>query len=146
MTSTTTVTPIEHELNSGAVSEDRALGAHYLKLASPPGDNRLAINMVASADANANTSSTDDDDDDITQSDADDHSGGSSDGTDPETEALEKEMERYVPRTKPSQPAVGAKVSNIPYTQGKPTSTGTKGGRPLAVTATVKTTKPSPKK
>jgi len=60
--------------------------------------------------------------------------------------SLEKEMGRYVPRTKASQPAVGAKVFNTPYTQGKPTSTGTKSGRPLAVTATVKTTASRPKK
>ena len=43
----------------------------------------------ASADANTNNSNTDDDDDNdfFTQSGADDESGGSSDGTDPEIEA-----------------------------------------------------------
>ncbi|KAI9438688.1 hypothetical protein H4582DRAFT_2076317 [Lactarius indigo] len=130
MSSITTVTPIEHELNGGVVTEDRAVGDHCPN---------------ASADANFNTSSTDDDDN-TTQSDVDDGSGGSSDGTGPETEALENEMERYVPRTKPSPPAVGAKGSSTPYAQGKGTSLGTKNGRPLAVTATVKTTAPRPKK
>ncbi|KAH9164844.1 hypothetical protein EDB89DRAFT_1911875 [Lactarius sanguifluus] len=121
--------------NSDAVLEDRVVGDHCPN---------------ASADANFNTSSTDDDDDG-TQSDVGDGSGGSSDGTGPETEAqllipssLEKEMGRYVPRTKPSQPAAGVKgSSSTPYTQGK--GTNTKGGRPLAVTATVKTTAPRPK-
>ncbi|KAH8982878.1 hypothetical protein EDB92DRAFT_1617365 [Lactarius akahatsu] len=130
MSPTTTVAPIaiEHELNGDAILEDRVVGDHCSN---------------ASADANFNTSNTHDDDDYITQSDVDDGSGGSSDGTGPETEALEKEMERYVPRTKPSPPAVGAKGSSKPYTQGKGTST--KSGRPLAVTATVKTTAPRPK-
>ncbi|KAI9429623.1 hypothetical protein H4582DRAFT_2088761 [Lactarius indigo] len=109
--------------------------------------NALPLISSASADVNTNTSSADDDDDDDDiQSDVDDGSGGSSDGTGSETEALEKEMERYVPRTKPSPPAIGAKGSSTPYAQGKGTSLGTKNGRPLAVTATVKTTAPRPKK
>ncbi|KAH9003502.1 hypothetical protein EDB86DRAFT_3241310 [Lactarius hatsudake] len=98
----------------------------------------LVVHELASADANFNTSIIDDND---TQSDVGDESGGSSDGTGPETEALEKEMGRYVPRTKPSPPAAGVKgSSSTPYTQGKGTSLSTKSGRPLAVTATVKTT------
>ncbi|KAH9035811.1 hypothetical protein EDB84DRAFT_1437832 [Lactarius hengduanensis] len=118
--------------NGDAVLEDRVVGDHCPN---------------ASADANFNTSSAHDNDDDyyITQSDVDDGSGSSSDGTGPETEALEKEMGRYVPRTKPSPPAVGAKGFSTPYTQGKGTSLSTKSGRPLAVTATVKTTAPRPK-
>ncbi|KAH9026183.1 hypothetical protein EDB85DRAFT_2149263 [Lactarius pseudohatsudake] len=130
MPSTTTVTLVEHELDGGAVLEDHDVDTRY---PYPPVGDRWCIN----------TSSTDDDD--ITQSDVDDGSGGSSDGTGPETEALEKEMGRYVPRTKPSPPAVGVKGFSTPYTQGKGTSLSTKSGRPLAVTATVKTTAPRPK-
>jgi len=153
MQSISTVALIEQELNGDAVLEDRAVGAHQPKSGSPPGDDRLAhsASMVASADANSNSSNTedddDDDDDDDTQSDADDESGDSSDGTSPETEALEKEMERYVARTKPSKPAIGAQPSNPSYAQGTVSQRpGTKGGRPPAVTATVKTTASRPKK
>ena len=63
--------------------------------------------------------------------------------------SLEKEMERYVPRTKPSKPAIGAQPPNPPYAQGKTAtshSQATKSGRPAAVTATGKTTAPRPKK
>jgi hypothetical protein len=134
MQSTSTVAPVEHGLNGGAVFEDHAVGAHDPKPASH------SASMVASADANANSSNTDDNDDD--------ESGGSSEGTDPEIEALEREMERYVPRTKPSKPAVGAQppTGNPPYAQGKAANTGTKSGRPPAVTATGTTTAPRPKK
>jgi len=161
--------PIEQELNGDAILEDRVVGAHYPKPAnyvlhaqipadselprnvnSPPGDDRLAHSdgMVDSANANANTSNTGDGDD-MTQSGANDGPDGSSDGTDPETEALEREMGRYVPRTKPSKPAIGSQSSKQP-SQSKVTNnvsqpSGTKKSRPAAVTATTKTTAPPPK-
>lgn len=150
MQSTTTVVPTEPELNGDIVLEDRAVGVQHSKQACPPDDERLArpVSPVSSADANATTS----DEDDNTQSDADDGSqaGGSSDETEPEMEALEKELGRYVPRTKPSPPAVGAQVPKPPQ-GGKATSTvsrppGTKNGRLPAVTAIGKTTSPPQKK
>jgi len=162
---------IEHGFNGDAILEDsdRVVGTHYPKPAthinpggfgvdSEPhydilpltGDDRsvhLLGSIAASADANATG-----DGDTITQSGANDQSGGSSDGTDPETEALEKVMGRYVPRTKPSKPAIGAKASSLPAARSKPANnvssqpSGTKSGRPAAVTATANTTAPRPKK
>lgn len=172
MPSTSTMALIEHESNGDAVLEVRAIGAHYPEPAkfvpytqtpadsesirnanSPLGDDRLAHldTIVPSANANANTSGNTGDGDNMTQSSATDGPGGSSDGTDSETEALEREMERYVPRTRPSKPAIGAQPSNPPPAQSKATNnisrpSGTKSGRPPAVTATTKTTASRPKK
>jgi len=175
MLSTSTTALIKHGFNGDTILEDsdRVVGAHYPKPAThmnPGGfgiDSELYLenlllagddqsvhllgSIAASADANANTLNTGDGDA-ITQSGASDQFGGSSDGTDPETEALEKVMGRYVPRTKPSKPAIGAKASSLPSARSKPANnvssqpSGTKSGRPAAVTATANTTAPRPKK
>jgi len=122
---------------------------HYYDSLSGDDQSVHSGSIVASADANANTLNTGDGDGD--ESGANDRSGTSSDGIDPDTEALEKEMGRYVPRTKPSKPAIGAKPSNVPSAQSKAANNVSqpsriKSGRPPAVTATADTTAPRPKK
>ncbi|KAH9042553.1 hypothetical protein EDB85DRAFT_1073586 [Lactarius pseudohatsudake] len=101
-----------------------------------------AIGASASADVASSK-------DDHTQSDVNDVSNDSNDGIDAEIETMNREMERYVSRSPPYNPASGNKawtqVRNPPRSQGVATSTpyqpsGAPKGRPPAATANAVTT------
>jgi len=99
-----------------------------------------------SASASADVNITSDKDDNLnTQSDANDASNDSSDGIDAEIETMNREMERYVSRSPPYNPAAGNQVRKPPHSQGPATniayrSSGAPKGRPPAVTANAGTT------
>ncbi|KAH9160427.1 hypothetical protein EDB89DRAFT_2249004 [Lactarius sanguifluus] len=101
----------------------------------------------SSTTASANTDDTSNKDD-STQSDTNDVSNVTNDVTNADIETMKRELERYVSRSPPYNPAAGNKVRNPPRPQGLATdaayrSSGAPGaakGRPPAVTANAGTT------
>lgn len=109
------------------ISDEHTAVHHH----TPPS---TAIGAGASASANVASNK-----DNNTQSDINDVPNGSTDGIDADIEIMNREMERYAPRSPPYNPAAGNQVRNPPVNNAN-RPPGAPKGRPPAVTANPGTT------